>query len=590
MAEGRVTRKLAAILAADVVGYSRLMGEEEEATLRTLKAYREVIDGLIANHRGRVFGSAGDSVIAEFASPVEAVRCAVKIQQDLRSRNADLPEDRKMRFRIGVNLGDVMVEGDNLLGDGVNVAARLEGLAEPGEVYVSGSAYDQVEGKLAITFEDLGEQTVKNIAKPVRAYRVRTEGEKKKKSKAATDVALPLLDKPSIAVLPFTNLSGDPEQEYFSDGITEDIITALANNRWLSVIARNSTFAYKGKSPDVRRVAEELGATYVIEGSVRKAGKRVRITAQLIDARSGNHIWAKRYERELGDIFAMQDEITQTIAATIEPELGVVESQRVKRKPTENLDAWDCYHLALSHMYRFDKEGNEEAQRLFRRAIETDPDFAVAHARLAYCMAVSMVYFEAEPTVEFLDEALRVAQRAALLDDQDALAHFAVGRIQLLRLEYDRAIAEFQTSVELNPNLAQAHCGVGDSLAYAGRLDEAISSFEEAVRLSPRDPYRWGFLMYGSLAHLFSKRHELAAEWAEKAVRVPNSQYWANAALVAALGHLNRPDEARSAVADLQRRRPGFSCSFARDHLFYVKDSAQVEHYVDGLRKAGLPE
>ncbi len=590
MAEQRVQRRLAAILCADVAGYSRLMGVDEEGTLALLTAHRtDLIDPCIAEHRGRIVKTTGDGLLAEFASVVDAVRCAVDIQEGMRERNAVTAEDQCIKFRIGVNLGDVIVQDNDIYGDGVNVAARLEGLAEPGEIYVSGMVHDQVEGKLGIAFEDLGEQTVKNIAKPVRAFRVRI-GAEEKTSKADAEVSLFLRDKPSIAVLPFVNMSGDPEQEYFSDGITEDIITALAKNRWLSVIARYSTFAYKGKSPDVRRVAEELGATYVVEGSVRKAGKRVRITAQLIDARSGNHIWAERYDRELDDIFAMQDEITQTIAATIEPELGAVESQRVRRKPTENLDAWDYYHLALSHMYRFNKEGNAEAQRLFRRAIEADPDFAAAHARLAYCMAVSTVYFEAEPTVEFLDGALRVAQRAALLDDQDALAHFAVGRIQLLRLQYDRAIAEFQTSVDLNPNLAQAHCGLGDSLAYAGRLDEATSSFEEAVRLSPHDPYRWGFLMYGSLAHLFAKRHELAAEWAEKAVRVPNSHYWANAALVAALGHLNRPDEARSAVADLQRRRPGFSCSFAKDHLFYVKDSAQVEHYIEGLRKAGLPE
>ena len=578
----RVERKLTAILSADVKGYSLLMGEDEVATIRKLTAYRELMTSLIQQHRGRVVDTVGDNLLADFASVVDAVTCAVEVQRQLTQRNAELPDHRKMEFRIGINLGDVIVEGERIYGDGVNIAARVEGLAKGGGVCISGKVHDEVKSKVALGYEYLGKQEVKNIAEPVRVYRINLEKPGAK--------LLDLPNKPSIAILPFDNMSGDPEQEYFSDGITEDIITALAKNRWLSVTARNSTFAYKGRSPDVRRVAEDLGAAYVVEGSVRKSGKRVRITAQLIDARSGNYIWAERYDRDFGDIFAVQDEITQTIAATIEPELGAVESDRVKRKPTENLDAWDCYHLALSHMYRFNKEGNTEAQRLFRRAIEADPDFAAAHARLAYCMAVSTVYFEAEPTVELLDEALRVAQRATLLDDQDALGHFALGRIQLLRLEYDHAIAEFQTSVELNPNLAQAHCGLGDSLAYAGRLDESTSCFEEAVRLSPRDPYRWGFLMYGSLAHLFSKRHKLAAEWAEKAVRVPNSHYWANAALVAALGHLNRPDEARSAVAELLRKRPGFSCSFAKDHLFYVKDSAQIEHYVDGLRIAGVPE
>jgi TolB-like protein/class 3 adenylate cyclase len=591
MAEERVQRRLAAIIAADVVGYSRLMGADEEGTLERFNALlSELVEPCIAEHRGQVVKTMGDGLLVVFVSVVDAVRCAVSFQEGMGERNKDTPQDRRIEFRIGVNLGDVIVQDDDVIGDGVNIAARLEGLAKPGGVVVSGTVHEHVRSKLDFGFDDLGAQEFKNIAEPIHAFSVVSAKTVTAMSASETQKSPPLPEKPSIAVLPFANMSGDPEQEYFSDGITEDIITALAKNRWLSVTARNSTFAYKGKSPDIRRVAEELGAAYVVEGSVRKSGKRIRITAQLIDAGSGSHIWAERYDRDVGDIFAVQDEITQTIAATIEPELGAIESQRAKRKPTENLDAWDCYHLALSNMYRFDKDGNAEAQRLFCRAIEIDPDFAAAHARLAYCMAVSMVYFEAEPTVELLDEALRIARKASLLDDQDALAHFAVGRIQLLRLEYDHAIAEFQTSVELNPNLAQAHCALGDALAYAGRLNESTSCFEEAVRLSPRDPYRWGFLMFGSLAHLFSRRHKSAAEWAEKSVRVPNSHYWANVALVAALGHLNRLDEARSAVAELLRKRPGFSCSFAKDHLFYVKDSAQIEHYVNGLRKAGVPE
>jgi adenylate cyclase len=585
MPEERVQRRLAAILAADVVGYSRLMERDESGTLSRLKSLRrEIFDPRTNQFDGRIFKNTGDGALAESGSAVDAVQCAVDIQRTLAQRNADFPEDERIILRIGISLGDVFVEGEDLFGNGVIVAARMESLAEPGEICISGNVQEHIGNSLDVSLEDLGEQTVKNIDRPVRCYRVHLV------PGGTAKAPPPLSDKPSIAVLPFENMSGDPEQEYFSDGITEDIITALAKNRWLSVTARNSTFAFKGKSPDIRHAAKELGAAYVVEGSVRKSGQRIRITAQLIDANSGNHIWAEHYDRNVGDIFTVQDEITQTIAATIEPELGTVESQRVKRKPTEILDAWDCYHLALSHMYRFDKEGNTEAQRLFRRAIEADPEFAAAHARLAYCMAVSTVYFEANPSVELLDEALRVAQRASLLDDQDALAHFAVARVRLLRREYDHAIAEFQISVDLNPNLAQAHCGLGDALAYAGRLDESISNFDEAVRLSPRDPYRWGFLTYGLLAHLFSKRHALAAEWAKKAARVPNSHYWANAALVAALGHLNRPDETRSAVQELLLRRPGFSCSFAKSHLFYLKDPAQIEHYVDGLRKAGVPQ
>jgi len=404
------------------------------------------------------------------------------------------------------------------------------------------------------------------------------------------DDPLTLPDKPSITVLPFDNLSGDPEQEYFSDGLTEDIITALTKYRWLSVIARNSTAAYKGQLPDVHRVADELGADYVVEGSVRRIGDQLRVNAQLIDAHAGNHIWAERYDRDLKDMFAVQDEITATIAATIEPELVTAEGQRAAHKPTENLDAWDCYHLGLSHLYKFSKDSNLEAQKLFHQAIDNDPGFGAAHARLAYAMVISAVYFEADPTPELLDDALRIARRAAQLDDQDAVAHFAVGRVHLARGEYDLSVAELRTSIDLNPSLAQAHCGLGDSLAYSGRLEESISSFDEAVHLSRNDPYRWGFLMYGSLAHLLMGDDETAAEWALNAVRVPNSHYWANAALVAALGYLDRPDETRAAVAELLRRKPEFSCRFARDHLFYVKDPAQVDHYVSGLRKAGIPE
>ena len=585
MAEADITRKLAAILYADVAEYSRLTGEDEVGTHKQLGAALDLISDDIKGKGGSVVHYAGDAVLADFGSVIAAVDCAVAIQRQLSERNAEVPKDQRLQFRIGVNLGEVIVDRDDIYGDGVNIAARLETLAEPGGVCVSGSVYEQVHKKIDLDFKDMGKQEVKNIAEPIQAYAVGIE-----KPTSSAPTSPPKGGKPSIAVLPFENISGEADQEYFVDGITEDIITALSKNRWLSVIARNSTFAYKGKSPDVRTVADDLGAEYVIEGSVRKSGNRVRITAQLIDATSGKHIWAERYDRVLEDIFAVQDEITETITATIEPELGAFESKRAGRKPTENLDAWDCYHLALSHMYRFDKENNLEAQRLFRRAIEVDPDFAMAHARLAYCMSASMVYFETEPTAELLDEAYLIAQRAALLDDQDAVAHFAVGRIQLLKREYDHAIAEFQTSVKLNPNLAQAHCALGDAMTYVGRLDESISSFEEAVRLSPHDPYRWGFLMYGSIAHLFSKQHELAAEWAEKAVGVPNSHYWANAALVAALGHLDRPDETRSAVEELLRRKPKFTCSFAKDHLFYIKSLAQVDHYVDGLRKAGLPE
>lgn len=395
---------------------------------------------------------------------------------------------------------------------------------------------------------------------------------------------------PRIAVLPFRNLSGDPEQEYFSDGITEDIITALAKNRWMSVIARNSVFSYKGRSADDRNVAKELDADYLVEGSVRKVGNRVRITAQLIDAISETHLWAEHYDGDLADIFALQDEVTGTIAGTIEPELGSVEQQRAYRKSPRNLNAWDYYHLGLYHLYRFSKEDNAEARRLFRHVIEFDPDFSSAYARLAYCIIVDMVYFDAEPEKEDLDEALEAAKKAVLLDDRDAVAHFALGRVYMARQQYDAAINQLETSVSLNPNLAQAHCGLGDALTYSERLDEALRHFDEAIRLSPRDPYRWGFMNFRSMAHLFRGEYDEAAKWARKALGVPIAKYVANANLVAALGYLDSPEETHIAVEELLKKKPKFTCSFAKKHLFYVKSKEQKERYVNGLRRAGIPE
>jgi TolB-like protein len=446
-----------------------------------------------------------------------------------------------------------------------------------------------VRDRVATSFEDQGEHSFKNIARPVRAFRLSPDPSARGLTAPRLQSQQEPAHKPSVAVLPFDNISGDPTQEYFADGITEDIITALSKNRWLVVIARNSTFALKGQSRDVRRIARELGATYVVEGSVRKAGNRVRITAQLIDGASGSHIWAERYDRDLADIFAVQDEVTGTIAARIEPELGAVERQRAQRKPTQDLNAWDCYHLGLSHMYRFDVGGNREAQRLFRDAIAFDPSFAAAYAFLAYCVVLEMVYFDAMPTRESLDEALSIARTAVALDDKDAFCHLAVARVHLARREYSDALAHCRISLDLNPASAAAYCGMGDALSYAGRVPEAVSHFEEAIRLSPQDPWRWAFLSYEALARIFLRDYARAAESARAALRVPNCQYWANAHLAAALGHLGRREEARGAVAELLRRKPDFSCRYAEAHLFYLESRVQLEHYLEGLRKAGVP-
>jgi adenylate cyclase len=379
-----VERKLAAIFAADVEGYSRLMGRDEVGTLRTLTAYRVVVDRLIASHRGRIFTTAGDSLVADFASAVDAVQCAVAMQDAIAKENADRPAAEQMRFRIGLHVGDIIVQGENLFGDGVNIAARLEALAEPGGICISGTVRDQIGTKLLTRFIDLGPQQVKNITQPIRAYRV--QGDTSPTDTPPVGSYLPLPDKPSIAVLPFANMSGDPEQDYFADGMVEEIITALSKLRWFFVIARNSSFTYKGRAIDMKQVGRELGVRYVLEGSVRKGGNRVRVTAQLIDAATGNHIWAERYDRELADIFAVQDEITERVVATIEPELYAAEHLRSQRKLPESLDAWECVIRALSYVSQGTLDGNTQAEALCRRALLIVPRYSQARSLLAWVL------------------------------------------------------------------------------------------------------------------------------------------------------------------------------------------------------------
>jgi TolB-like protein len=394
--------------------------------------------------------------------------------------------------------------------------------------------------------------------------------------------------KPTIAVLPFDNISRDADQEYFSDGITEDIITALSRHRSLLVIARGSTFAFKGQGVDVRQVGLQLGADYVVEGSVGKLGRSVRITARLVETEAGRCVWAERYDRDLDDIFDVQDEIVATIAARIEPEVGSAERTRVERKSREVLRAWDFFHLAMKSLYKSTPQDNTEAQRLFRRAIELDPELAQAYAWLSYAMVLAMVYFDARPDQQSLDEAVSVAEKAVELDERDALAHFACGRALLARKSYRDSLSELESALELNPNLAVVYCGLGDSLAYEGRFAEAIPYFEKAIDLSPYDPQRWAFYSYRALAHLLAGEFDQALEWSERATRVPNCHYWPYAHRVAALGHLGRPKELPGALADLRRLKPNFSCAFARERLFYVKSPEHLERYLEGLRNAGV--
>jgi adenylate cyclase len=588
MTEQGFKRKLAAILSADVEGYSRLMGDDEEATILTLTSYRKVMTALIQQHGGRVVDSPGDNLLAEFASAVDAVQGAVAIQRELKTRNAALPPHRQMEYRVGINVGDVLVEGERIYGDGVNIAARLESLADGGGICISGTAYDQVKNKLSLGYEYQGEQTVKNITDPVRVYKIGRESETAISPMSEEQAVMhPVPEKPSLAVLPFINMSRDPEQEYFSDGMTEDIITALSRIRWFFIIARNSTFAYKGRAVDVRKVAKELGVRYVLEGSVRKAGSRVRVTAQLIDGDTGKHVWANRYDREFDDVFSVQDELTETIVGALDPELGKAERERAKAKRPENLDAWDVYQRGLWHLYHYTKEDIVKAQQLFRQATLLDPNLGAAFSGLAEAYYFSLVYGHSDAPEYDREEALSAARTAVELDGEDAVAHCTLGRIYYVRREHDPAIAELQTALELNPSLAWAHYGVGAALVFSGRAREALPFLQAAMKLSPRDPNMGSFLVRMADAYLFMHNYDEAITWARKALRQSGFQWSRYSVLLSALGHLGRIEEANRALRELRTKRSDFSIDFVQStHL--IADPDDMSHYLDGLRKASV--
>ncbi len=583
MAEERPKRRLAAILASDVVGYSRLMGVNEERTLAQLQAHqRELLEPSISEHRGRIVKTTGDGMLVEFASVVDALRCATEIQRGMTERNAEVPTAERIEFRIGINVGDIMSEGGDIFGDGVNVAARLEALADPGGICVSGRVQEDARGKFDIPFEDRGEQRLKNIAWPVRVYNVRLGGE--------TPTAVPALslpDRPSIAVLPFTNMSGDPEQEYFADGVTEDLITALSRIRWFFVIARNSCFAYKGQSTDIRDVARKLGVAYVLEGSVRKAGNRVRVTAQLIDGGSGNHVWAQRYDRNLEDIFSVQDEITETLAGAIEPELGKAERERARTRRPDDLRAWDLCQRGLWHTYKRTRQDLADAQHMFRQAIEIDPGLARAYAAAEEAFFFQFVGGYVDTGEAAKADALRFAEKAVQLDGEDAFNRYALGRALTLVRRHDSAVFELRKAIELNPSFAQAHSALAMALATGGHPEEALPHIELAMRLSPQDPYFGQFLVRRAEACLFSGRVVEAVEAAERSLREPNIQWSRWAILAAAQAHLGRLEEARRSIEALRILRPEIDLAFTRDY-WPIADANALEYLLDGLRKAGL--
>jgi adenylate cyclase len=583
MNRGSVERRLAAILAADVAGYSRLMGLDDEGTLVALKSHlAELVEPAIATHRGRVVKTTGDGLLAEFASVVDAMRAAVAIQSGMAARNADEDHEDRIRFRIGVNLGDVLADGGDIYGDGVNVAARLEALAEPGGICLSGAVHDQVQGRIDAIFEDWGRREVKNIATPVQVYRVVFEpGD-------AAIVAAPATppDRPSVAVLPFANLSGDPEQEYFSDGITEDLITDLSKISGLFVIARNSVFAYKGRAVKVPDVCRELGVRHVLEGSVRKAGSRVRVTAQLIDGSTGGHIWAERYDRELADVFAVQDDLTREIVDALKVRLTPDEQARVGGADTENLEAYDLILRATEQHYRVTREANAVAKTLIERALALAPTYARAHALLALNhLQVASNSWVRDPRPS-LDVAYASACRAVALDDALALAHHAKGFVALWLRRFDESIAEMATAIRLEPNDAVSHSIRAMILAWAGQPFDAIRSGETALR---HDPIRSLSLFNAALAYFEAGHYDTALALLQRAtVRrpdfLPNFAY-----LSATLAQLGRIDEAKEAMARALEINPALRQSVVRGLLPY-RDPAALERLIDAAAKAGLPE
>ena len=574
MAGERVQRRLAAILAADVVGFSRLMEADEAGTLAVLKARRkEVLEPLVARHEGRVFKITGDGVLVEFASAVNAVQCAIDLQQSFNSANGDLPEERRIVLRLGVNLGDVMVEGGDLYGDGINIAARLQALAEPGGILLSATAHDHVKNKLRIGFDDLGPQALKNLAEPVRAFRVAGT------SAVAIAPAKAPANKPSIAVLPFTNMSGDPEQQYFSDGITEDVITELSRFRSLFVIARNSSFQFRDKAVDIRRVARELGVQYVVEGSIRKLGGNLRITAQLIDAATGNHLWAERFDCALDEVFTVQDEIVRKIVARLEGRLATSIAEQTRRKPTQNMAAYECVLRGIKTLLGYGPDDNRQALELFQRAMELDPEYARARA---YCALTEVVIHDYHVPPAVLSHALSLATSAVELDENDSRCQWVLGLIYHYHGNLNRGERHYQRAIALNPSDANAIASYGRVLVSLGRGDEGIEHLRAAIRLNPFHP-DWYLLELGS-AFYAMRRYDDAVE---TLTRMNETGFWRLCYLAASLAQMGRMEEAKNAVAEALRRRPDFSIAKLR---FSELVEAEVDHFIDGMRKAGLPE
>jgi TolB-like protein/class 3 adenylate cyclase len=595
LTSARVERRLAAVLAVDVAGYSRLMGRDEEGTLANLKSLRKsLVDPTIAAHRGRIVKTTGDGLLVEFASAVDAARCAVEVQRGMAGQNADLPQDTRIEFRIGIHVGDIIIDDNDIFGDGVNIAARLEGIAEPGGVCISDDAQRQVRGKVDFIFDDMGAQNLKNIAEPMRAWRVRLDGDPAQslpaKPPAGTAPPLALPDKPSIAVLPFQNMSGDPEQEHFADGMVEDIITGLSRSKALLVIARNSTFTYKGKAVDIKQVGRELGVRYVLEGSVRKSGNRVRITGQLIDAATGAHLWAERFDGLLDDIFDLQDRVASSVIGAISPQLERAEIERAQRKPTESLRAYDYYLRALAASYRFTREANLEIIELTRAASAIDPQFALPHALAVFSFTQRKAFGWITNIADEISETRRLAARAIELDRDDArvLAMAGFGLCYVVG-EVEEGAVLLARAILLDPNLVLARTWMGWTKVYLGDMDGAIEQLEVALRVNPLDPLRHTISTAMAYAHFFAGRNDEASALATVVVRQQPNFVPGQRIMMACHAVAGRLDEARQACAAALRIDPTqrISVSNARAPFRRPQD---IDKLAQAFRIAGMPE
>ncbi len=582
-----IKRRLEAILSMDVAGYSRLMSGDEAGTLAALKAHRaELIDPTVAEFGGRIGKLMGDGALVEFPSVVDAVECAVVIQKGMAERNAEVPKDHRIAFRIGINLGDIIIEGDDIYGDGVNVAARIEGLAEPGGICMSGTVVDHVKGKVELDFDDLGEQQVKNISEPIRVYRVASDALAVRTARSPSTV-LPLPDKPSIAVLPFANMSGDPEQDSFADGITEDIITTLSRLLGLFVIARTSSFIYKGKAIDVKQVSDDLGVHYVLEGSVRTAANRVRVTAQLIDAHTGLHLWANHFDRDLTDVFSVQDEITTNVVKALQVVLVEGEQARVWHRSTDNVEAWNCLTRAAMHNKNLTRGENQIARKLLEEALQLDPDYATAWVWLGRTYWRDVRFLWANAPDKSLAKAAECAERARTLDDDNSELHALLGLIHLMKREFDAAIESCERAVALDPNGTWVTGMLGLALNWAGRPEEALSFAQKAMRFSPLHP-SW-YVGIAAHANRLLGRYEEAVVLYQRSINQAPDYISPHIGLTACYAAMGRLEDARAQAAQILRLSPKFSVArYAQALTYRLPEHAQ--HNLDALREAGLPE